>query len=265
MKHNLISICLFFFALQSFANERNTDQYTLESYAKIKSIKKTSQDALLMYRETGATSQQMAVPYVFLSLMGHPNYSGLSPDHNLCAFIYGTPIECKKKYIFMAKLLPTNNVRKIVESLGGAVEEYQGWTLFAKSRDDFKIIKDKKWFLTYANERAKADIEFGIKPDIIPLTKFKVDKKLDGILNNIDKSNWSMDVAEHQIVLEGVLNYKKKDSHLGNWLINNANEPGMTTKVLYNRSRESKVRIDIGRKSLRSLFDQFRVRISSVE
>lgn len=246
------------------AKVEEINQYALEAYAKIKSIKKMSQDVLQIYREMGATPKQIAIPYVFLSFLGYPNYFTVAPDQNVCIFMYFSSLEGKRKYIILAKLLEGANVARIIQNLGGSIEEYEGWTFFAKQKEDFKIIKDKKWMITYANGQSKNDIEFSIQPSIISLTKLGADRGLTEALKNLNETTGSININSTQILMDGVLNYKNQEPEFANWIKNSA-QAGLTTKIMPKGKNEAEMHIVLERNNLSHLIHELRAKVSLFE
>lgn len=244
---------------------QNTDQYVLEGQVKIKSIGKTAQDALQMYREIGASSQQIAVPYMFLSFLGHPNYPAIYPNENVCIFLYGSPNDCKKKYVFMAKLQENNNLKKVAENLGWAVEEHKGWSFFTKNKSDFQLIEDKHSLINYANGNIKADLEFNTKPSILSLTKLKPDQDLHSVLSNVNKAVLNINLPEGQIIIDGCFDHKQEKPCLSAWLEKNANRWGLSTKITGQIRKESKVRIALERKDIGNFVNHLRTKVLSME
>lgn len=244
---------------------QNTGQYALEGQVKIKSIKKTAQDALQMYREIGATPQQIAAPYMFLSFLGHPNYPAISPNENVCIFLYGSPNDCKKKYVFMAKLQEGNNLKKLAEGLGWAVEEHKGWSFFTKNKSDFQLIEDKHSLINYANGNIKSDLELNTKPSILALTKLKPDQDLHNVLSNVNKAVLNIDLPEGQIVIDGCFDHKQEKPCLSSWLEKNGNRWGLSTKITGQTPKESKVRISLERNAIGNFVNQLRTKVLSME
>lgn len=242
----------------------NHNHYNLEASLKIKCFSKTAQDTIQLYREIGATTQEIAAPYMFLSFLGHPNYPALSTDKSLCIFIYSSPPECERKYVFLAKL-QTPNLKKLIETLGWGVEDHQDWTFFTQYKDDFKLIKDKQSLVSFANEASKADIEFKMQPTIVSLTKLTGDKELKDVLNNLDSSVWQINLPEGQITLDGLLVHKLTSrQNLGSWFDKYGNRWGAKTKVVHPNSKESKVSISLERKDVPCFFNQLKAKVLSM-
>lgn len=241
---------------------QNMDPYSLEAYVKIKSIKKASQDALQIYREIGAEPKQIAACYIFLSLLGYPNYFSIAQDQNVCVFIYRSSQTAKRKYVFLTQLLEGNNVTKIIENLGASREDYQGWTFFAKRKEDFNLIKDKAWMIQYAKQQTNNDIEFNIQPTLFSLINLGDDKKLTDTLKNINEIKGLININDTQIVINGILNYENPIPAINDWLIKNLSQGGITTKIFPKSKKESEIYITLERNNLRNLIHELRAKIS---
>lgn len=241
---------------------QNMDPYSLEAYVKIKSIKKASQDALQIYREIGAEPKQIAACYIFLALLGYPNYFSIAQGQNVCVFIYRSSQTSKRKYVILTQLIEGNNVTKIVESLGASREDFQGWTFFAKRKEDFSVIKDKSWMTDYAKQQTNNDIEFNIQPTLFSRINFGDDKKLIDTLKNINEINGSININETQIVINGILNYENLIPTINDWLIKNLPQGGVTTKIFPKSKKESEIHITLERNNLRNLIHELRDKIS---
>lgn len=265
IKHKCIWICLFWGLLPGIIMAQETNQYSLEGQVKIKLINKTAQDALQLYREIGATPQQIATPYMFLAFLGHPNYPAASPNENICILIYGSPNEHKRKYVFMVKLQEANHIKRILEGLGWGMEEYQGWSFFTKNKSDFQVLKDKNGLVKFASEGIKSDVEFSVKPSIMSLTCLKPDKELNEALGNLDKAIWNIDLPEGQIVINGLFVYKQKGPSLATWLEKYGNRWGVNIKVIGQDHKESKIRISLERKDIGNFINQLRAKVLSME
>ncbi len=264
IKHKFIGICLFL-GLPYIAGAHSPYQYTLESQVKIKSIKKTAQDALQMYREIGATPQQIAVPYMFLSFLGHPNYPTISQDSNVCILVYKSPVDLHRKYVIMAKLHPDNNLKKIAEGLGWNVEEYKEWSFFTKNKDNLQLIEDKNSLTNYAEKSIQTDIEFITIPSILSLTKLNPDKDLHHVLSNVNQAIFNIDLPENQILVHGSINHKQDKPHLSSWLENHTNCWGLSAKTINQNSKDSNVRISLERKEIPNFINQLRAKVLSIE
>lgn len=262
IKHKFIGACLFLILLPHIAKAHDSHEYTLESQVKIKSIKKTAQDALQLYREIGATPQQIAVPYMFLSFLGHPSYPAILQDNDVCILVYKSPDLCRK-YVFMAKLHSDNNLKKIAEGLGWRVEEYKGWSFFAKNEDSLQLTQNKNDLINYAEKSINTDIEFNTKPSILSLTKLNPDKDLRDILTNVNQSTFNMDIHEGQILINASFNHKQEKPQLSSWLEKHANCYGLTTKIISQTFKDSTVCISLERKEIASFIDQLRARVLS--
>lgn len=237
------------------------EPYVLEAQLKIRSLSDSTQTALQLYREMGATPLQTATPYMVLSFLGHPFYPSLHPSQNVCILVYMSPTDTQRKYFFMAKLQEGNNLKPVIEGLGWAVEEYQEWSFFTKNKSDFQILKDKNSLVNYANAPIKNDIELIINPSIIALTNLKPAKDLQDALNNLEKSVWNIDINKNPLVIEGLFTYKQKGPEFASWLEKNGNRWGVNITIEGQNQKESKVRISLERKDLGNFINQFRAQV----
>lgn len=263
IKHIFMGIS-FFMSLSCIAVAQNPDNYTLESEIKIKSLQKTAQDTLQMYREIGATPQQIAIPYMSLSFLGHPSYPAIAPNTNICILIYKSPCDIQRKYIFMVRLQSDTNFRQIIQNLGWAVEDLQGWTFFTKSKSDFQLLDNKDQLIAYANQSIKTDIEFTTQPSILSLTRLTLDQDLTNALNNLNQAMLEIDLPEGQILINGSLNQKHHMPHLSSWLEKHGNCWGLNTKII-NPTSNPKVRISLQRKDIGNFINQLRAKVLSTE
>ena len=240
------------------------NEYSLEASIKIQSIRKTSQDLLQLYREIGATPQQVTFLFVFFSVLGYPNYPALAPDTNLCIFTYSSSNTCKRKYFIATKLVEGSNIQTILQNLGGNSETHSGRTFFTKHKEDFDLIKDKQSLLTFANDRPKSDIESIIKPSIISCTKLTEDRNFKDALRNIDKAQVSINVSDNQIETVSDFFYNKKGFDFADWLVKNLNKPGLVTKILQKDQNEMKANFFLERKTLSNLCNQLKEHINKI-
>lgn len=263
IKHKIFFSFIFFGCL-AMMQAQEINEYTLESSIKIQSIRKTTQDLLQVYREIGATPQQVAVPFVFLSFLGYPSYPAIIPDTNVSIFVFSAPHSCKKKYIFLAKLVEGSNIQKILENLGSNSQIDSGWTFFAKDKEDFQLLNDKQSFIAFANDRAENEIEITTNPAILSCTKLTEDKNLSSALKNIDKAQISINILDNQIDMKSDFIYKKEGFDFADWLVKNVNQPGIVTKILDKNKNQVKANFLLERKSLTNLCNILREHINKI-
>lgn len=243
---------------------QEVSDYTLEASIKIKSIGKTTRDVFQIYRELGANPQEVAVPFVFFTFLGYPNYPAIVSESNVCIFVYGSHPDCKRKYIVATKIVQDSNIQKILERFGCNIEINSGWTFFTQKKEDFNLIKDKQAILAYANERGNNDIEITVKPSIIDCTRLIEDKNLKNALNSIDKAQLFLNVSDNQIDINSDFFYKKEGFDFSDWLVKISNKPGIITKILSKNKNEVKANSLIERKELNNLCNRLRDHINSI-
>lgn len=261
IKHKFITFLFFGVLTLGHAMVQSGSGYSLEGYLKVRSLGKTAQDALQMYREIGATPQQVAIPYMILSCLGHPNYPGLLEGDNVCLFIFSSLRGMERKYIIMAKLQEESNLKRIVEGLGWGVETYKGWSFFARERDDFQVMGERDRMVECASANIKCDLEFKMKPSIVSLTVWNGDKDLGVVLGSLKDMVWCIDVPAEEIVIEGTFCHvqpQEKGDYLKAWLEKHGNRWGMTAKFLSQGPVESRVRINLARKEVGDFFNQLK-------
>lgn len=269
IKLKLFLISIFFLNLIPFVSaqdgrelqESNASTFSLEASAKKRSISKTTQDFIQLYRELGAQPKQIASAYMFLAFLGFPNYSSVAPESNLCIFVYGSPNRSSKKYILLAKLIPDSNIQKILENFGWTCEIHSGWAFLTKKKEDIGLIKDKQSVLNFANERSQNEIELTLNPSTLSRTLLIDDINLKEALKNSDKATLSINVFDNQIDINSEFSFSnnKEGFDFGDWLIKQSKEqniPGLATKILSKDKNALKVNITLERKALNNFCDR---------
>lgn len=262
IKQKFLLFYLLFFSFTVFGQV----SYELEGKIKIKSFGKTAQEMLQMYREIGASPQELAGVYMMLSFLGHPHYPAIVQSNNVCLMIYGSVApEIDHKYVIMVKLQKGGiiNLRQIVEGLGWVAEDCGDWTFFARSKGDFQMVGDKNALVQFASDEIGSDAEICIKPGMVSFIKLPLDKDFSAALGNLSSMVWNFCLQEGSIVLDGCLFYKKEgqENLLSRWLERRGNCWGLKSRVICENAKESKVQMSLERVHLLSFFNQWRASV----
>ena len=231
--------------------------YELEAKIKAPSMQKLMTESLKIAQESGVPPQKVVVSFMLLSFLGHPNYSYVEPGQNVCAFIYFSPNEGKRKYVFIAKLKDAPVFKRAIDTVGWSMTDYAGWSFLTKHKEDVPSKKEMGELITYAKKATINDLELEFTSNGRPFFYKDNLEDLDKLAANIESSSWSFNISEDKVLMNALLSYKnKKGPELNDWLKGSLS--GATIKdVDSNDSGLSKVEVTILRKQLAGFANNF--------
>ena len=234
-----------------------SSDYQLEGKIKAPSMKKVMTESLKIAQEAGVPNQKLVVSFIFLSLLGHPNYSYVEPNHNVCAFIYFSPKEGRRKYVIMAKLKDASTFRRVVDGVGWSMTDFAGWSFFTKKKEDAPSKKDMASLIDYAKVPTANDLELEFTSYGRPFFYKDHLSDLDKLAANIDRSLWNFNISEDKILMNSLLKYRsKKGASLNDWL-QGALSDATVKDIPAKGTDHSNVEVTIVRKQLNGLAGKF--------